>query len=62
MSTLGAQYGETRGEIDIQGNQGFVESSNDDPFDGRPEAPARDLGLGLLSLAALGLVRRRRQR
>jgi MYXO-CTERM domain-containing protein len=66
-SLLGAEYGEARGEIMIQGDHGFVDSSNDSPQDGScfcsstgDEGPGRGVGFGLLSLAALGLVRRRR--
>ncbi|PRP96457.1 hypothetical protein [Enhygromyxa salina] len=66
QSTLGAEYGEARDEIVIQGERGFVESSNDDPTDScfcssvEPGDSGRGVGFGLLSLAALGLVRRRR--
>lgn len=67
QSTLGAEYGDARGEITIRGERGFVESSNDEPFDAScfcsstgAEGPGRGIGFGLLSLAALGLVRRRR--
>ncbi|KIG16039.1 hypothetical protein DB30_04911 [Enhygromyxa salina] len=67
QSTLGAEYGETRGEITIQGERGFVESSNNDPSDGscfcsttHPGDSGRGIGFGLLSLVALGFVRRRR--
>lgn len=61
-STLGAEYNGVRGEVQIQGTEGFVDSSNDISCfcTAQPEAPARHIALGLLGLAALGLIRRRR--
>lgn len=61
-STLGAQYGDLRAEAEIQGVEGFVASSNDVSCfcNADPEAPGKNVAFGLLGLAALGLVRRRR--
>jgi MYXO-CTERM domain-containing protein len=61
-STLGAEYNGMRGEAQIQGTEGFVDSSNDISCfcTAQPQAPARHIAFGLLGLAALGLVRRRR--
>lgn len=60
-SVLGAEYDGHRGETTIAGDEGFVASSNDISCfcSANPAAPARDGALGLLCLAALGLVRRR---
>jgi MYXO-CTERM domain-containing protein len=62
-SVLGAAYGEHRGETTIAGDEGFVTSSNNiGCFCSATEVtPARDLPFGLLCLASLGLVRRRRE-
>lgn len=67
MSKLGAEYGESRAEITIMGDRGYVVSSNESPVDSAcfcssadQRSPGRGIGLGLLSLLALGLVRRRR--
>ncbi|MFO7563303.1 MAG: hypothetical protein R6X02_11725 [Enhygromyxa sp.] len=63
-STLGAEYNGVRAETQIQGVEGFVGSSN---FGigclctAGEERPARGIALGLLGLAALGLVRRRQR-
>lgn len=61
-STLGAEYNGIRGEAQIQGTEGFVDSSNDIGCfcNAQPQAPGRGIAFGLLGLAALGLVRRRR--
>lgn len=61
-STLGAEYNGVRGETQIQGTEGFVDSSNDIGCfcAAEPRAPGREIAFGLLGLAALGLVRRRR--
>jgi MYXO-CTERM domain-containing protein len=61
-SVLGASYGEHRGETTILGDEGFVASSNDIACfcNASPVAPERDGMFGLLCLAAIGLVRRRR--
>jgi|GEM_PF-1654392 len=61
-STLGAEYNGIRAEAEIQGVEGFVGSSNDIACfcSANEDRPARGIALGLLGLAALGLVRRRR--
>jgi MYXO-CTERM domain-containing protein len=61
-STLGAEYNGVRGETQIQGTEGFVDSSNNIACfcTAKPDAPGREIAFGLLGLAALGLVRRRR--
>ena len=66
-SVLGAEFGGARAEITISGDEGFVESSNEDPIDGScdcragEDRPGRGVALGILGLLALGLVRRRRR-
>ncbi len=62
-STLAAEYNGVRGEAQIQGVEGFVDSSNDISCvcSTHEDAPGRGTALGLLGLAALGLVRRRRR-
>lgn len=61
-NTLGAEFNGLRSEAEIQGVEGFVDSSNDIScfcsID--EERPERGVALGLLGLAMLGLVRRRR--
>jgi MYXO-CTERM domain-containing protein len=61
-SVLGAEYDGHRSETTIAGDQGFVASSNNIACfcSVAPVAPERDGAFGLLCLAALGLVRRRR--
>jgi MYXO-CTERM domain-containing protein len=61
-STLGAEYNGMRGETQIQGTEGFVDSSNNISCfcSVHEDEPGRGIALGLLGLAALGLVRRRR--
>ncbi len=61
-STLGASYAGLRVEAEIQGNEGYVDSSNDVSCfcSADVDKPGRGIGFGLLSLLALGLVRRRR--
>jgi MYXO-CTERM domain-containing protein len=61
-SVLGASYGDHRGETTIAGDEGFVASSNDIACfcSATTVTPERDVAFGLLCLAALGLVRRRR--
>ena len=65
-SVLGAEFGEARGEVPITGERGFVDSSNDISDGGScfcsasRDRPARGVGWSLLSVLALGLVRRRR--
>lgn len=61
-STLGAEYNGIRAETQIQGVEGFVDSSNNIACfcSAGEDRPARGIALGLLGLAALGLVRRRR--
>jgi hypothetical protein len=61
-SVLGAAYGEHRGEATIAGDEGFVASSNNIGCfcSATAVTPERDVPFGLLCLAALGLVRRRR--
>jgi MYXO-CTERM domain-containing protein len=61
-SVLGASYGEHRGETTIAGDEGFVASSNNISCfcNASPVAPGRDAAFGLLCLAALAFVRRRR--
>lgn len=61
-SVLGAEYDGHRGETTIAGDEGFVASSNDIACfcNVTPATPGRDGALGLLCLAAIGLVRRRR--
>lgn len=62
-TTLGASYGEQRAEAQIQGVEGFVSSSNNVGCfcsAGEGDTP-RGIGFGLLALAGLALVRRRRR-
>lgn len=61
-SILAAEYDGHRGETLIQGNEGFVASSNDIGCFCSTDASTQPGGaaLGLLVLASLGLVRRRR--
>ena len=61
---LGAEYAGVRGTTEIQGEEGFVGSSNDIACfcSAGEDQPARGIALGLLGLAALGLVRRRSPR
>lgn len=63
-SLLGAEYAGMRVETTIRGDEGFVDTSNDVPgscfCSATDERPSRGIGFGLLSLFALGLVRRRR--
>lgn len=61
-SVLGAQYDGRRGETTIAGDEGFVASSNDIGCfcSVTTIEPERDVLFGLLCLASLGLVRRRR--
>ena len=60
-SSLAAEYAGMRAETDIQGVEGYVDSSNDISCfcSARPEQGGRHIGFGLLVLAGLGLVRRR---
>jgi MYXO-CTERM domain-containing protein len=60
-NTLGAEYNGIRAEAEIQGIEGFVDSSNDiSCFCSVDEdRPARGIAFGLLGLGMLGLVRRR---
>jgi MYXO-CTERM domain-containing protein len=62
-NTLGAEFNGLRAEVEIQGEEGYVTSSNRNigclcTADG--QAPGSGVGFGLLALSALGLVRRRR--
>lgn len=63
-SLLGAEYAGMRVETTIRGDEGFVDTTNDIPgscfCSATDERPGRGIGFGLLSLMALGLVRRRR--
>lgn len=61
-SVLGAEYDGHRGETTIAGDEGYVASSNDIGCfcNVTPVTPKRDGAFGLLCLAAIGLVRRRR--
>jgi MYXO-CTERM domain-containing protein len=62
-STLGAEFYGHRTETQIQGVEGFVGSSNNNLSclcTADQDRPARGVAFGLLGLAALGLVRRRR--
>lgn len=61
-SVLGAEYDGRRGETTIAGDQGYVASSNDIACfcSATTVTPERDVAFGLLCLAAIGLVRRRR--
>jgi MYXO-CTERM domain-containing protein len=65
-SILGAEYAGMRVETTIRGDEGFVDTSNDVPgscfCSADVEQPGGSVGFGLLSLAAIGLVRRRRAR
>lgn len=62
-SLLGAEYAGMRVETTIRGDEGFVDTTNDVPnscfCSADVERPGRGIGFGLLSLMALGLVRRR---
>ena len=62
-SVLGAEYDGHRGETTIEGNEGYVASSNNIGCfcSAATDAPGRGLSFGLLCLAALGLVRPRRR-
>ena len=69
LSLLGAEYAGLRVETMIQGNEGYVDTTNDIPGScfcsttgqpGHAGQPGHGFGFGLLSLAALGLVRRKR--
>jgi hypothetical protein len=61
-SVLGAEYDGHRGETTIAGDEGYVASSNDIGCfcSVTTIKPERDVAFGLLCLAAIGLVRRRR--
>jgi MYXO-CTERM domain-containing protein len=63
-NTLGAEYNGIRAETEIQGVEGFVGSSNNIAClcTAGEDRPARGIAFGLLGLAALSLVRRRRDR
>jgi hypothetical protein len=62
-SELRAEYYGVSGEMTIQGRDGFVDSSNNISCfcTANERAPGRGVALGLLCLASLGLVRRRRE-
>ncbi|MFV8751726.1 hypothetical protein ACNOYE_14370 [Nannocystaceae bacterium ST9] len=62
-SVLGAEYAGMRVETTIRGDEGFVDTTNDVPgscfCSAQGERAGGGIGLGLLSLLALGSIRRR---